>query len=287
MLADIYMKAPAKINIGLKVLSKRADGFHGIESIFQSISLYDELQVSTTNNSRQCLIHCNDMDLPEKNTISNTYNAFCELTGLKFGIDVFLKKRIPSGGGLGGGSSDAASLLKALEKIAEIKLPFSVKETIAEKIGSDVFFFIHCCKTKNESAIITGRGEIVKKIKSRTDLHFIVIFSEVFCSTKECYSLVDRDFVIGKSFSYPLLNELESIYNQPVIGWNFVNSFTPVIVEKYPVIGQALLDLKEAGAPFADMSGSGSSVFGVFESEESAKKALGIIAQNWKKCIMV
>ena len=139
---DVCVKAPAKVNIGLKVLKKRADGFHNIESIFQTLDFSDELHVRRIPQ-KECIVRCTQMQLPLENTLTKTYSAFCSETNIDFGIEVLLDKFLPAGGGLGGGSSDGASLLKGLSDLAEIQLTDSLADAVAEKVGSDVFFFLH------------------------------------------------------------------------------------------------------------------------------------------------
>jgi len=280
MMREMSVKAYAKINFGLRVLPRRDDGFHDIESIFQTIDVYDELIV-TPAEEKGCIVHCDSMQLPENNTLTNAYKAFCEITGKDPGLNVKLKKGIPAGGGLGGGSSDAAALIRVLEKLCEVKLSDSQLDYIASKTGSDVFFFMHCDEHGSGCALVSGRGEIVKKIKGRRDLYLILIFPNVSSSTKEAYELVDRAFDSGNSVLGPTLAELEDIYNYPLEKWTFINTFTPVIAAKYEDIRNAVDELKKAGCCYSEMSGSGSTVFGVFENEQKADAALNLLKDTW------
>lgn len=281
MAYKIFSKAYAKINFGLKVLPKREDGFHAIESIFQTINLYDELIVTPTDISG-CIVQCDSMQLPENNTLSLAFNAFCEVTGRNdIGVHVELKKGIPSGGGLGGGSSDAAALIRVLERICGYKLDASQLDYIASKTGSDVFFFMHCDQDGKGCAIVTGRGEYVKKINPRNNINLLLIFPEARSSTKEAYALVDEAFAQGKEQRSPDLSELEFLYNQPIETWTFTNTFTPVIAETYEEIGNAIQDLRSAGCCFADMSGSGSTVFGAFTLRQQAESVRNLLANAW------
>ena len=118
----IVEKAYAKVNFNLRVLPSRTDGYHSIESIFQTIDLFDELEVSVTEENG-CFVECPSMKLPLQNTLTKAYDAFCSIAGVEVpGVKVVLKKGIPSGGGLGGGSSDAAALVRGLCKICKVKL---------------------------------------------------------------------------------------------------------------------------------------------------------------------
>ena len=273
--------AYAKVNFGLRVLPGRADGFHGIESIFQTVDLYDELSLTTTAE-KGCIVHCSDMELPENNTLTKAYNAFCKIVGCEVpGVRVELKKGIPSGGGLGGGSSDAAALTRMLERLCNVRLSDSELDNIAAETGSDVFFFMHCDDKGRGCALVSGRGEVVKKIHGRDDLFLGLIFPEVSSSTKEAYALVDEALACGNVLISPEFDELELVYRRPPENWTFINTFTPVISAKYKDIGRAIEALKALNCNYAEMSGSGSTVFGVFTSRQEAESAVEKLAGSW------
>ena len=285
MRTEICVTAPAKINIGLHVLPGCVNGFHRIESIFQTVTLFDTLVVRASEKNG-CVVDCEGMELPSDNTISLSYTAFRSVTGIdNFGVRVELKKRIPSGGGLGGGSSDAAACIRAFETLNGITLSVRQLEAIASRIGSDVFFFLLC--GAEGCAVVTGRGEIVKPIRARDDLCILLVFPDVHSSTKEAYALLDESFAAGKIAPCPAYADLETVYTTPVSGWSFVNSFTPSLVSRFPEIGFALDDLRRVGASYAEMSGSGSTVYGIFPSEEEAENARSVLASSWKGCIAV
>lgn len=278
---EIHVTAPAKLNFGLKVLPKRADGFHDLESIFSTVSLADEIIARETAEKNKCSVKCDLFELPEQNTITKTYGAFKDLVKQDLpGVDVFIKKVIPAGGGLGGGSSDAASFLNALSSLCGTCLTATQKDEIAAQVGSDVFFFLHC-EGGRGAAIVTGRGEKVLPIARREDLHFLLVFPGVSSSTREAYSLIDEFYESGNNLEYPKLDNLEAVYNSSIQNWNFVNTFTRVISARYPKIEQAIFDLKKNGALYTDMSGSGSTVFGVFASKEEAQKARNALSPSW------
>ena len=273
--------AYAKVNFGLRVLPGRADGFHGIESIFQTVDLYDELTLTTTDE-KGCVVHCSDMELPENNTLTKAYNAFCKTVGCEVpGVRVELKKGIPSGGGLGGGSSDAAALTRMLERLCNVRLSDSELDNIAAETGSDVFFFMHCDERGRGCALVSGRGEVVKKIHGRDDLFLVLIFPEVSSSTKEAYALVDEALACGNVLISPEFDELELVYRRPPENWTFINTFTPVISAKYKDIGRAIEALRALDCEYAEMSGSGSTVFGIFSSRQEAESAVKELAGSW------
>ena len=285
MMTEVCVTAPAKINIGLHVLPGRANGFHTIESIFQTVTLFDTLVVRASEK-KGCIVECEDMKLPSDNTILSSYNAFRSVTGMDdFGVHVALEKRIPSGGGLGGGSSDAAACIRAFEALNKITLSVRQLESIASKIGSDVFFFLLC--GAEGCAVVTGRGEIVKPIHARDDLFMLLVFPGVHSSTQEAYALFDDGCAAGKIVPCPAYADLETVYKTPASSWNFANSFTPYLVSRFPEIGFALDDLRREGALFAEMSGSGSTVYGIFPSEEEAENVRSVLASRWKGTFVV
>ena len=273
--------AYAKVNFGLRVLPGRADGFHGIESIFQTVDLYDQL-ILTECPEKGCFVHCSDMELPENNTLTKAYNAFCKVVKCEVpGVKIELKKGIPSGGGLGGGSSDAAALVRMLEKLCDVRLSDSELDNIAAETGSDVFFFMHCDEKGRGCALVSGRGEVVKKIHGREDLFLVMIFPKVSSSTKEAYALVDEALADGKILISPEFDELELVYRRPPENWTLINTFTPVISAKYKDIGRAIEALRALDCDYAEMSGSGSTVFGIFSSRQEAESAVKKLAGSW------
>ncbi|MBO4438289.1 MAG: 4-(cytidine 5'-diphospho)-2-C-methyl-D-erythritol kinase [Spirochaetaceae bacterium] len=282
MLSNVYELAPAKLNLTLRVLPKRADGFHNIESIFQKIRLCDELTV-TRSASAGCSLQVHGMELPAENTVQKAFSLFAEVAEIREGIAVDLVKHIPSGAGMGGGSSDAAALLRALNSLFSANVPQKVLVEIAEKIGSDVPFFLY-----GDCAIVSGRGEIVRPIEGRRDLYFVVICPDVHSSTKEAYGLVDEwnmNNTVSK-VEWPSLDELEGIYKRPADKWVFANSFTQPLISRYPEIQRALAAITDVGADFADMTGSGSTVFGVFEAKQKAQDAYNRLASCFKRCYL-
>ncbi len=282
MLSNVFELAPAKLNLTLKVLPKREDGFHNIESIFQKIRLCDELTVSRSESAGFSL-RVQGMELPEENTVKKAYTLFAEAAKIQTGVSVDLVKRIPSGAGMGGGSSDAAAMLRALNSLFSADVSQTELIKIAEKIGSDVPFFLY-----GDCAVVSGRGEVVRPFDGRRDLYFVIICPDVHSSTKEAYALVDEWNMNGSvsKVSWPLLKDLEGIYRKPVGEWNFANSFTEPLVSKYTEIREALAVVTASGADFVDMTGSGSTVFGVFETQEKAQGAYNRLASCFKRCYL-
>jgi 4-diphosphocytidyl-2-C-methyl-D-erythritol kinase len=282
MLKTVSVKAPAKINLYLKVMPKRADGYHSIESIFQKIPLFDDITVTKTDLLNTCSVQCKTMKLPIENTITGMYREFVKVTGISQGVSVDLVKRIPSGAGLGGGSSDAAYFLNALDIMFDTKLDVVTKHLLATKIGSDVPFFLG-----TECALVTGRGEIIQEIQVRKDLFFVLVIPEVNSSTKEAYALLDEWMAQHIEKSVLSIAEVKCMYANDVHKWTFTNTFSDSQIDHCAEIGKALSDVRLTGALFAEMSGSGSSVFGVYLSEKKAKAAADLLLHEWKRCWML
>ena len=271
--------APAKLNLHLEVYPKRSDGYHPIKSIFQTISLVDDLEVSLSGKSLSCVVECDAMQLPVENTLTKTYRLFCQISGVTAGVHVKLTKRIPSGAGLGGGSSDAATFLLILNKMFDYPLGLNQLEEIANLVGSDVLFFL-----SGGAAIVTGRGDIVEPIKPREDFCIVVVYPDVHCSTPESYGLVDEYFALGKTVNETALQDLEKMYYEPISEWRFLNTFTNPVATKFPVIFDVMKSLENLGADYVQMSGSGSTVFGVFSNFEVGKDACTNLKRFWNKC---
>ncbi|MBO4638438.1 MAG: 4-(cytidine 5'-diphospho)-2-C-methyl-D-erythritol kinase [Treponema sp.] len=282
----ILERAYAKVNFNLRVLPCRTDGYHNIESIFQTIDLFDELEVSVKEENG-CFVECNSLELPLQNTLTKAYDAFCSIADVSVpGVRVVLKKGIPSGGGLGGGSSDAAALVRALSKICKIKLDENQLDYIADKTGSDVFFFMHCDEDGTGCALVSGRGEVIKKITPRKDLFLLLVFPEISSSTKEAYALVDKQLARGTENDFVVFDSLEEEYRKNPSDWRFKNTFTPSLCGVYSDLEAALGTLKNSGADFCDMSGSGSTIYGVFTSKQRAKSNMKLLAATWN-CALV
>lgn len=241
--------APAKINLSLRVLAKRADGFHEIETLIAPISLFDEVTIE--KQSRWVDFSCDDPSLPtgDDNLVVRAAKAFFEAMKLKTGISIQLKKRIPHGAGLGGGSSDAASTLLALNELFETKLTREALAKLSESIGSDIPFFIF-----QSAAICKGRGELVTPMKLAEPLSILLLKPEFGISSGWAYQRwTDSREIPGVNYG-----------PQEFANQTFVNDLERPAFEKFIFLAQMktwLLKQPEVGA--ALMSGSGSTMFAV------------------------
>ena len=258
----------AKINLGLYITGKRSDGYHSIETIFYPIPLYDALEAVKSDETSFTQTGIKLESSPEDNLVMKAYNLMLKKYKIP-PLDIHLKKAIPSGAGLGGGSADAAFMLKLINNLCECKIKDDKLENIAASIGADCPFFI-----QNKPVIATGTGNIFKPSAISLEGYTIYLIKPpVDVSTKEAYSNVKPKKAV---FS---LKELPAI---PVSEWRDVlkNDFEPSVFDKYPVIGDIKDKLYSIGAEYAAMSGSGSAVFGLF------KKAISPIFPDcfvWKR----
>ena len=249
----------AKINIGLNITERRNDGYHNLESIFYPVNIYDRLQVdiNTEENAFGCTITLDGIELegrPEDNLVVRAYTLLAEKYNLK-PVRVKLQKLIPMGAGLGGGSSDAAFMLKALNELFQLELSDQQLETFATRLGADCAFFI-----KNQPVYATGIGNVFHydmPIPSLSGNTLVLVKPDVFVSTRDAYSLVKP-----AKPSHPLIE----CVNAPLSQWKglITNDFEASVFPKFPIIQAVKEKLYQMGAVYASMSGSGSSVFGLF-----------------------
>jgi 4-diphosphocytidyl-2-C-methyl-D-erythritol kinase len=256
------IKSFAKINLALSVLGRRTDGYHEIQTIFQTISLYDELEIASSDRLK---LRCENLpeDIPqESNLVWKAASLLAAKSGAELGASIVLKKRIPMGGGLGGGSSNAAAALLGLRRFWNLDISDSELQAIAAGLGSDVPFFLN-----GGMAMGTGRGEKIELFPDMPAKDLIVIFPGVHVSTAEAY----RSLNLGLT-SASRAHRIQFLYGQVKFGCltEIFNDFEASILPAYPLIVEAKRFLEERGAIVAMLSGSGSSVFGFFPSEESA-----------------
>ena len=258
--------APAKINLFLDVLNKRDDGYHNLSMIMQTIDLCDEIDIE---KAEKILLECNKDGIPlnEKNLVWKAADLFFEYTKINGGCKIYLKKVIPDGAGLGGGSSDAAQVLIALNEIYDTKLSNEQLKGIAVKIGADVPFFIDkgCC-------LAEGIGDILTPIENNTNPYVLVYKPEVSISTKWVYESLNLNN--KKEKNKDELIELLRVGNMKFYDGIF-NVLEDVSITKYPEIEDVKNKFKNLGATNAMMTGSGSAVFAIFVDEIKAKEALG------------
>ncbi len=251
----ISLKAPAKINLYLSVIGKRKDGYHNIESLMQTIDLYDEI---TLEKSDILELECDDPLLPESQDNIALKAAAIFQDKIYFpGVKITLKKNIPFGSGLGGGSSDAAFVLRGLIDLYNLKLTNAEKMDIAARIGSDVPFFL-----SEGQAIVTGRGETIKSVRIPLDYQVVLIVPRAKSSTAEAYNKVKISLTRENRPSL-LQRKIEPSSFYKMIGL-FSNDLEKAVLTEMPELGDYKNLLMRYGAVFSSLTGSGSAVFGVY-----------------------
>jgi 4-diphosphocytidyl-2-C-methyl-D-erythritol kinase len=268
--------APAKVNLRLRVLDRRTDGYHDIDTLFQAIDLTDEVSVELRDSGITLDVDGPDLGPVADNLAHRAAQRLATSTGFRGGIAVRLTKRIPAGAGLGGGSSDAAAVLRCLTKLLDIPDGDPRVRAAAEQLGSDVPFFL----TGGPLARGGGRGEILDPMSPLPTADLVLISPPVHVSTAKAYAALG-DSRPGAStrpeWSAPSPSSWEDVAAQAL------NDFQPIVGAAHPEIGIALDALHVEGARFALMSGSGSSVFGLFGSRAEAERvASGLTARlSW------
>jgi len=245
--------APAKINLSLRILNRRPDGFHEIETLISPISLYDKIDIE--KQSRWIDFSCDDPTLSsgDDNLVVRAAKLFFERAKIKSGVSIKLEKKIPHGAGLGGGSSDAAATVRTLNRLFETKLSREKLAELASTIGSDVPFFLF-----ESAAICKARGEIVEPTKLKEKLSILLLKPAFSVATAWAYSRWQDSKTLSE-ISYEA---------QKFGGQSFVNDLERPVFEKFIFLAQLktwLLKQSEVGA--ALMSGSGSTVFAVLREK--------------------
>ncbi len=260
----------AKINLGLNIVSKREDGYHNIESVFYPIPICDILEIIPTENQDKNFT-LEVIDLPDDgkmNLVEKAYYAISKNYKIP-PIEVILKKNIPFAAGLGGGSSDAAYTLKTLADMFVKNIGEQELHEMAKSIGADVPFFIN-----NKPVYAEGIGTDFSDIElSLKDYYIVLIKPNIAISTAEAYS--------GVKPSIPNYN-LREVINRPIEEWRGVvkNDFEESLFPKYPRLKEIKDALYERGAGYASMSGSGSSIFGIFKKDPNIELIKQSILDN-------
>jgi 4-diphosphocytidyl-2-C-methyl-D-erythritol kinase len=262
--------APAKINIFLRVLRKRADGYHDIVSLMQKITLYDELIFSPIPTG--IVLNCPGSDLPtsEDNLVFRAAQSIFAYANYPSGVEIKLTKKIPLAAGLGGGSSDAATTLIALNKICSLNLKKNELMKLGAKIGADVPFFVF-----GNNALASGIGDKLKALQDLPKINLVLIKPQFELSTKMVYENLNLRLTRGKNnYSIPRFLKMSDIIRE------LHNDLESVSLEMHPELADFKKMLLRHGALGALMSGSGPTVFGIFRDGKEAKKILEVIKKE-------
>lgn len=255
-------RAYAKINLGLLIVSRRTDGYHDIQTVFHRVDVFDDLQFSHSS-SLEVLSSQEATPSGESNLCYKAALLLQKATGYSNGAKIVLTKRIPVGAGLGGGSSDAAATLRTLQELWGVRLAKDAEAEIARTLGSDVPYFL-----KPGTALGTGRGEILEYFPLEMPYHILVCNPGIHVSTASAYDRVQvRERVALPNFRETLLAGLR---NTALLQKVLVNDLEECVFPVYPAIQELKVRLLHSGAVFALMSGSGSTVYGLFSDKNTA-----------------
>jgi len=263
-----YWPAPAKLNLMLHITGRRADGYHELQTLFQFLELCDELQFQITSNGQIDRVEGPSMINAEDDLVVRSARALQQISGTAQGVNIRIRKRIPVGAGLGGGSSDAATTLHALNRLWQLDLDVDQLADIGLSLGADVPVFV-----RGFAAFAEGVGEHLQPV-STDESWYLLITADVHVSTAEIFSDPDltRDCPAIK------------LCDLSATGWD--NVCVPVVTRRYPEVDKALKLLGSFAE--AKMSGTGASVFAPFASKQQAEKVLAQLkttadwADNWQ-----
>ena len=285
----MIIKAYAKINLGLDVVRKRADGYHDVKMIMQTIDVFDTLDINFgIENSENAVdlgglgkisVVCGDENVPcdETNLVCKSAKAFLEYTGKKADISVKIEKNIPVGAGLAGGSTDAAAVLRALNVLLKTDLSDTELMKIAKNIGADVPF----CVVGN-TYLAEGIGEILTPVKSNIKFDILLVKPPFSVSTPSVY----KSLVLDENTTHPDIDKIKNALedgNVSVIYENLGNTLEDVTLKMYGEVGKIKENLKNLGASAVLMSGSGPSVFAIFDDRQKLDGAYKIMKEKYKQ----
>lgn len=245
--------SPAKLNLGLKIVGKRADGYHLLKSIFCLIDLCDLIDIQITDNGKISLIEHNQAWFYQKDLSYRAAKLLQTSTNCKYGANIKIKKVIPSGAGMGGGSSNAATVLSVLNQLWKTNLSIHKLAKLGEQLGADVPFFIH-----GQNALVEGIGEIITPIEL-PQLYFVIVKPEFHIPTKDIFANLALDFTQIN----PDLVTVESLLREKS------NDLEAVAKKNFPSLNSIFHELKQYGIPV--MTGSGSCLYFTFNEKNIAK----------------
>lgn len=263
---SININSYAKVNIGLKILNKRSDGYHNISTVFQEIDLFDSITISKYDGPLKFSSNVEWLQNDQNNLCVIAYNYIKNLYKIG-GANIVLKKNISRGSGLGSGSSNAAATMKGLREIYNLEVADSELIKIGSKIGADVPFFIN-----GSTQVGEGIGDKLTSISSSMDAQYLIVTPDIPIDTKWAYSQYKNNL---DNCSSP--TKFSDSFRGKTINLDtlkfFENDFESVVFPTYPEIGAIKNKLIALGAKFASLSGSGSTVYGIFDDDANIDKA--------------
>jgi 4-diphosphocytidyl-2-C-methyl-D-erythritol kinase len=254
------VEAQAKLNLWLRVLARETIGYHQLESLFVRIDLADTVRVATDTSTRELVVQGADLGKPEENLAWRAAAAFADATGWPRGFHIDIDKRIPVGGGLGGGSADAGAVLRALQALAPQPPSPDLVATIALRLGADIPFLT----TDAPMALGWGRGERLLALRSLPARDVLLVLPNFGVETRAAFGWLAESRTSAE-LSAPAARTLDELDRWDAVAKLTGNDFEPVVFARHPELAAARAALEAAGARIARMSGSGSTLFGVFD----------------------
>ena len=276
-MTTLYEGAFAKLNLTLDVLGKREDGYHDLKSVMQTISVRDDIEIDIGTGKPWCL-KCDKEDIPtdERNLAWKAAKVYLDTMGKDpDGLEIRITKRIPSGAGMGGGSADAAAVLRALNRHYGEPLSIYALAELGAQVGSDVPFCVVC-----GTAMVEGRGERLRKLPDMPDCFFVVCKPEFSVSTPELYRKLDETTIAKR----PDNTAMESAILSGDLGKvaeNLCNVFDPVVTADHAELNYIKSLLHQYGAAAYQMTGSGSAVFAIVSEFEIAAVLCNMLRENY------
>ncbi len=269
---SLKIKSYCKINLALLIKEKRKDNYHEINSVMQTISLFDTIKLKK-NNKLLCKTNIKDIPTDEKNLAVKAANIFFNYVKTPKKVKITIKKRVPTKAGLGGGSSNAAFVLLGLNKLFKTNLERKTLLKLAEKIGSDVPFFIY-----GGTCVVEGLGEIVRKIKPIKNFHIVLVKPNFGVNTKQAYEKYDELEIKEIRSIEKIILSISKEKKIEEMAKNLFNDFEKVVKNK--IIFEIKKKMIDYGALCCNLTGSGSCVFAIFKDKTKAKKAKKLLEKE-------
>ena len=274
-MTKITYKSYCKVNIGLQIHGQRRNGYHTIHTVFQELDFYDTINLEKIDEPCEFSSNVEWLKNDKSNLCIKAWRTMADQFEIG-GVGINLVKRIPAGSGLGGGSSNAAAVLKGISKLYGLNLTDKKIQSIAVNLGSDVPFFI-----RGGTQIGDGIGEILKELNRPILGHYLLVTPPIQLDTTWAYSESKKHL---DTFSNK--PNFASLFQEKIISLEFFeNDFESIVIPAYPEIGKIKETVLAYGACYASLSGSGSTVFGIFDNKAKAKIAESILAADFETII--
>jgi len=277
---SLTLKAYAKINVGLRITGQRDDGYHSIKTLYQTVNIYDEVKLNL-KDEQGVTFNWQGEKVPDgdDNICSKAANSFFEFIGEEKGVNIELEKTLPVGSGLGGGSSDAACVIRGLNELLDTKLSIKNMEDIASELGADIPFFI-----RGGCQYAEGIGDELSPGELSEEWVLLLVVPDIHIDTSWAYEGIHplsltRNINDVNLASFPHNGDAK---NRKM----FRNDFEPLVFSKYPEISDIKKSLLKSEAEFASLSGSGSAVYGLYETTEKAEKAMKLVSREHKSWVL-